>query len=258
MRIVEVLNNPRSSAAHIAEVVGKDAGISAKLLRLVNSPFYGFPTRIDSLSRAVALIGANDLTTLALGISVVNHFKGVPDKLVDMKSFWLHSIACGVLARLFANKKIGLNEERFFVAGLLHDIAKLVLYQDLPEHMGKVLAKARMNSSCQFEIEKESMGFDHARLAETLLSEWKLPVPLQRMIRYHHSPPSGAGGLDSAIIHLADISAIGLMYGTSGQVTVPPLNTQAWDILEFGPGTISAAARQAERQIREIIKIFMR
>lgn len=257
MRIVEVLDNPRSTAAYIAEVVGKDTGVSAKLLRLVNSPFYGFPTRIDSLSRAVALIGAKELTTLALGISMVNHFKGVPSNSVDMKSFWLHSVACGVLARLFANHKIGLNEERFFVAGLLHDVAKLILFKDIPERMRNVFHTAREQALCQFEAEKEVLGFDHTRLAEALLGEWKLPSPLQRMIRYHHSPRSAAGGLDSAIIHISDAMAIALMYGASGQTLVPPLRPGAWEGLELGAGVIEAVAKQADRQIHEITKVFL-
>jgi HD-like signal output (HDOD) protein len=258
MRIVEVLENPRSSASHIADVVGKDTGISVKLLKLVNSPFYGFPTRIDSLDRAVALIGANELTTLALGISVVNHFEGVPDSVVNMKAFWLHSVACGVLARLFANRKVGLNEERFFVAGLLHDMAKLVMYKETPEYMAAALQTAHDKSICQYQAEKRILGYNHTRLGEALLGAWKLPSPLQRMIRFHHSPQGAAGGLDSAIIHVSDVMAIALMYGSSGQYLVPPLKAEAWESLELGTGAITAAARQSGRQIREIMKIFQR
>lgn len=257
MRIVEVLDNPRSTAAYIAEVVGKDTGVSARLLKLVNSPFYGFPTRIDSLTRAVALIGAKELTTLALGISIVNHFNGIPTKCVDMRSFWLHSVACGVLARLFANHKIGLNEERFFVAGLLHDVAKLIMYIEMPEHMRSACCAARKESLCQFEAEGRIIGYDHARLAESLLGEWKLPSPLQRMIRYHHSPRRTAGGLDSAILHISDAMAIAMMYGSSGQTLVPPLAQGAWEGLELGVGVIDAVAKQADRQICEITKVFL-
>ena len=116
-RIMDVLNDPLSSASHLADVVSKDPSLSTKLLRLVNSPFYGFPSKIGSITRAISLIGSADLTNLAIGISVVNTFKLIPPGLMDVKAFWKHSIVCGVAARTLAAHKMGLTEERFFRGG---------------------------------------------------------------------------------------------------------------------------------------------
>jgi putative nucleotidyltransferase with HDIG domain len=257
MRIVEVLNNPRSSASHIAEVVGKDASVSAKLLRLVNSPFYGFPSRIDTLSRAVALIGANELSTLALGISVVNTFKGISPELLDMREFWKHSVACGVIARILSTHKIGLTEERFFVAGLLHDIAKLVMYNEMPLAMAAGLGMTASGSMSQHEAERMVVGYDHTVVGEMLLKEWRLPPALEKMIRHHHSPSARGGVLEAAIIHIADLMTIGLFHGNSGNPLVPALDESAWNGLSLSPGVIPVAAKQAERQIREILGVFL-
>lgn len=103
-RIKEVLDNPASSAEDIAGVVSTDMGLSAKLLKLVNSPFYGFADTIDSIAHAVSLVGIKEISTLALGISTINFFKDIPAELMDMKTFWRHSLSCGILARLIATR----------------------------------------------------------------------------------------------------------------------------------------------------------
>ena len=136
-RIKEVLDSPVSSARHIAEVVSTDPNLSMRLLRLVNSSFYGFPYPIESIPRAVTIIGSRELTNLALAVSTMSIFQGVPEEYVEMRSFWEHSLACGVIARILANLRRFPEEERFFLAGLFHDAGKLVLYRKkTPGHDG--------------------------------------------------------------------------------------------------------------------------
>ena len=154
VRVNEVLGDPLSTSQEAAEAIGMDTGLSAKLLRLVNSAFYGFPVKVDTLSRAVTIVGSRQLTTLALGLSVLAMFKDLPGDLVDMRSFWKHSIGCGVIASSLAEPGIGGEVERLFVAGLLHDVGRLVLYRSLPRHLALVLATARSKERLLRETER--------------------------------------------------------------------------------------------------------
>ena len=118
-QITEALKNPRSSASYVAEVISKDVALSAKLLKMVNTPFYGFPSKIDTLSRAVTIVGTTQLTNLAMGVSVITAFDNIPEEFFTLKEFWLHSVTCGILARLLAGQ-VGIGgNEKFFIAGLL-------------------------------------------------------------------------------------------------------------------------------------------
>ncbi|THB63302.1 MAG: HDOD domain-containing protein [Desulfovibrio sp.] len=255
-RLMEVLDHPRSTSAHLAEVLGKDPGLSAKLLKLVNSPYYGFPSTIDTIQRAVTLIGINELTTLALGVSVIESFGSVPCELVDMESCWKHSIACGLLASFLAARKPGVSEERFFVAGLLHDIGRLVLFARLPEQMVWLIRRAWEDHVALEELEKQYLGFDHASLAGMLLNAWNLPDSLVRMIRFHHCPEQSPNPLEASVVHIADTTSVALCFGQSGTRLVPPISSPAWNTLGLSPAALGQAASQVERHFKEVARTF--
>ncbi|WP_460031127.1 HDOD domain-containing protein [Megalodesulfovibrio paquesii] len=255
-RIVEVLQNPRSSAMHIAEVVSKDVSLSARLLKLVNSPFYGFPGRIDSIPRAVTLLGSNELTTLAHGVTVVREFESLRTQGVDMRRFWEHSVACGLFARALAGRKPGLSEERFFVAGLLHDIGRLVLIKERQDHMRYALALARVEGMPLWRAERRVFGFDHGQVASKLLRSWHFPVDLERMIANHHTPLKSENILEASFVNVADCITLALDIGASGNPFVPSLEARAWEALEITPGVVATAAKQVDRQLGDIMRMF--
>ena len=158
LQISESLNNPRSSAAYVAEVISKDVALAAKLLRMVNSPFYGFAQKIDTLSRAVTIVGTNQLTNLAMGLSVISAFEDVPEKFFTLKGFWMHSVACGIVARLLAAKAGLEGDEKFFVAGLLHDIGRLVMIRNHPAPTTEVLRLAASGRKALVDVEAQLWG----------------------------------------------------------------------------------------------------
>lgn len=255
-QINAALQSPRCSASHLADVVSRDTSLTTKLLRLVNSAFYGFPAKIDTISRAIAILGTNELTTLALGISVVQYFENIPGSLINMKNFWKHSIACGVLSRILASLKVGLSEERFFVAGLIHDVGRLVMFKRLPFASTQALLLSRSTQSPLLDAEQEIMGFDHSEVSGALLKAWRFPATLELPARHHHSPEKSMNPLEPAIVHVADVLAIAMQYGASGTVFVPPLREKAWETLGQGPGILAPAMAQADRQICEILRAF--
>jgi HD-like signal output (HDOD) protein len=256
-RIDKVLRDPRSSVAQLAETISADTSLSAKLLSLANSAFYGLPSKTDSVTRAVTLIGTKEISTLALGVLAIRFFRDIPQNLINMKDFWAHSIACGLFASILAQHKIGFSEEKFFIAGLLHDLGRLVMAMGLPRNMAYAVARSRRQSTPLYEIEEEVFGFDHSKAAALLMRKWEFPVTLVNMVRFHHDPAGSPNPLESSIIHVADIMAIAFQFGHSGEVMVPPLKEKAWEALALSQSVIEPSLSQAERLINETIKDFL-
>jgi HD-GYP domain-containing protein (c-di-GMP phosphodiesterase class II) len=168
--LVDLLSDETSSAQAIGDVIGADPALSAKLLRLANSPYYGIPSRVETISRAVTIIGVKELYSVALTVSVIHAFKDIPHQLVDMASFWRHSVTCGAISRAIGELKRTSGQETLFVAGLLHDIGRLLLYQGAPLHARAALARARHSGIPLFQTEKEVIGLDHAEIGGQVLS----------------------------------------------------------------------------------------
>ena len=158
------------------------------LLRLANSAFYGLPSKTDSITRAVTLIGTKEISTLAMGVLAIRFFKDIPQQLINMKTFWTHSVACGIIAGILAQHKIGFTEEKFFIAGLLHDIGRLIMSMGLPRNMTYAVSQSRRGSTPLYEIEDEIFGFNHTKAAALLMQKWEFPIALKNMVRHHHDP----------------------------------------------------------------------
>jgi putative nucleotidyltransferase with HDIG domain len=256
-RITKVLNDPKSSASHLAEVISKDTSLSTKLLRIANSAFYGLPSKVDTVTRAITFIGLNEISTLAMGVLAMRFFKNIPQKLIDMKTFWIHSIACGTIASIIARNKKGLGEERFFVAGMLHDVGRLVTAITLPQKTVQAILESKKRLTPLFKIEKEIFGYDHAKVAALLLRKWNFPVALENMVGFHHEPAGAPQPLDASIIHFANIMSLSCQFGHSGEIFVPPLSGKAWETISISPGVLAPAISQTERLINEIMKDFV-
>lgn len=228
-RLADIMNDPYSSAADFGAVVSEDSGLTARLLQLVNSAFYGFPSRIESVTQALSVVGTNQLHDLALATSVVTAFEDIPPELVDMESFWRHSLGCGVAAKVLGSHRREPNVERLFVAGLLHDIGRLIIYLGYPDGARDILLRNREAEALLHVTEQEMLGFDHAEVGRKLIQHWNLPNSLQEPIGFHHRPSKATRyPIDAALIHVGDIVAHALRMGNSGEIFVPPVSNHAW------------------------------
>jgi putative nucleotidyltransferase with HDIG domain len=254
--INRVVNDPHSSATHVADVISKDPNLSTKLLKMVNSAFYGFPSKIDTISRTVTILGNTQLSSLALGTSVLMVFGDVPASLVDMKSFWEHSIACGVAARMIARFKKIANTERLFLAGLLHDIGRLIIYKHLPIQGREVLLCAQRTGCLLRSAELEMLGFDHTQIGGELIKKWNFPLILEDALTYHHQPTLSQHFLEASIVHIADILINALTIGTSGERFVPPLIPEAWTELGLQTDIFPRIVQLVDHQVAEITHLF--
>jgi len=254
----EIIANPLSSADDIAQVVSKSPSLVAFLLRIVNSAFYGFPSKIESISRAVTIIGTREISSLALGISTITIFEGIPKGILDMYSFLMHSLACGIISRLLAAQKNMPQTEQLFVSGLLHDIGRLIVYKYFPEKAKILLSRSMESDTLLFQEESTYLGCKHTDIGKYLLQEWKLPFALENNIFYHHNPSTAVNPIPAAIVHLADIIVNGLGMGSSGERFVPPLDYEAWNSLGLSPSSFEAIIGQATHQLFALETVLQR
>ena len=255
-RISEALQSPKTSITHIADLISKDTALSASLLKLANSAIYGVPTKVDSISRAAALIGGRALSLLALGVSAVTMFKNIPVEWVDMESFWKHSVSVAVIAQILASRRDPRVIEQVFVAGMLHDIGRLLLFRNAPFTMARLIAEAAEDKVPLEVREKEALGFHHGELGGRLLKSWDFPQSLWDPIRKHHGPDEDIKDVSSALLAAADVLAAVMGEGNSGSLHVPPLGEEIWKIIDLPFPAIDLTAKQAHRQIKEIYRLF--
>jgi len=253
-KIDEVISRPNTSMADIGKIVGQDPGLTVRLLRLVNSAFYNFPSKVETITQALVIIGTQQLRELVLATSIVHLFQGIPKDLVNMESFWRHSIACGLTARLIATYRHEPNVERFLIAGMVHDVGRLVIYKKIGDLSRSVLVQSRALVKPLFWIEKEILGFDHAQIGRMLLQAWNLPQSLEEAVAFHHHPRlANFYPMEAAVVHVADIVVNAFQCGTSGEHAVPPLESNAWDLIELPETILPSLLNQLRGQLDEVV-----
>ncbi len=258
LRLDEAINDPRCSLADLSEIISSDAGLTGRLLRLANSVFYNFPSRIDSITRAMTLVGTRQLRDLVLATSVIRTFSRIPSTQVNMKAFWQHSIAVGVAARVLAIQMRETNVEHFYVAGLLHDIGRLVQYVLTPDQAAESLEHSLHHRITLHEAEQKLMGFHHAQTGQALLEHWQLPSSLSEPVGDHHSPcESNCYPREAAVLHLADIIVTGMGLGSAGEQLVPPLEDEAWRQLQIPTFQLEPLFHQIDLQYWTAVDVFL-
>lgn len=251
-RLSELLHDPHSAIDAISEVINADPALSTRLLKIVNSPFYGFPSQINTISRAIAVIGIHELTQLVLATSVVKTFDGIPHDLIKMRAFWQHSIACAICAKLLAQAAGYQHSEQYLIAGLLHNIGSLVLYQSVPELAAEAIKSARFGHEVLHLAERRIIGFDHTEAGEALLQAWRLPESLAFVARHHHTPIAAGYATAVCIVHVADVMISAVPFGHSGDQHVPPLDPVAWQRLHLTTEIIPSLLRKVATQLERV------
>ena len=258
MKIEAALDSPKSSSKYLAEILQEDTALTARILRLANSSFFNYPSKIDTVTQAVTVIGTRQLRDIVLASSVVGIFKDIPEELVDMDDFWRHSISCGVTSRVISTIRRENNVETAFVSGLLHDIGRLILYKEKPEQMSALIQESRETNQLLYLGERETFGFDHAILGGLLLKEWKLPTKLIETTLCHHVPSKAKEFVaEAANIHVANILANALQTGSTGEVLVPPLAPAAWDLLGVPPENLELILAETEKQYAVAVEFVL-
>ena len=256
IKVREAVNNPKSSIEDVAFIVNQDPHSAARLLKMVNSSFFGFETEINTVTRAITITGLTQLHDLILATSAVRAFKGIASELVNMKDFWLHSVYCAAMARILARKSNVIDSERLFVCGLLHDLGHLVIYAKCPELAGKVLVRAKQENRPIVMLEKEVLGFDYAEVGGELLKSWKLPPSLYETVTNHVClKAEGQFRLDAAIIHIANILVLQEAQPKTGFLA-PNLDLHVLQMTGLNEEDLGSVKLEAKRAMAEIISLL--
>jgi putative nucleotidyltransferase with HDIG domain len=256
-QVDKAINHPASSTARIGAILSYDQALCARLLRLANSAFYGFPRRVEGIEDAVRIIGTRQLHDLVLATVVLSQFKGIDSQLVSMPSFWRHSLACSIAARSIARLRREPNVERFFVAGLLHDIGSMAMYQMLPERAQLALERHRDSDKDLDETERAVFGCDHAAVGAALMTSWTLPPFFRDATANHHSAGSRGHTPATATIHLADLLVVALDLGSNGEQRLPRLSSDALACVGLPPSALRKVAEEVLSLLGEIESLFL-
>jgi HD-like signal output (HDOD) protein len=229
LKVKETIDCPNFSFKDLSKIINNDPALVARILQIVNSSLYGFEDKIENVDHALNVMGVEPLNELILATSVMKNFKDFPKEiwknLVDMKSFWRHSIACGVTGKYLAQKFGFMNTEKFYLLGMLHDMGSLVLYTQLPEVSKEILIRCKNNKENLSDVEIELLGMSHARVGAHLMKEWGLPQRIYEPVAFHHQPlQSGVYTKETVILHLADCIADELALGNSGEFGPSPIH----------------------------------
>ena len=252
-RTQALINSPDSSATEIGDSLSHDPALTARLLRIVNSPYYGFAAQIETVSRAITLIGTLELLDLVLAASVVRLFDDIPQELVTMDEFWEHSLYTAVMARTLAQRGRAPDTERYFIAGLIHDIGELVLFSKRPAQSAEVLRRAQAKPNERLAAERQVFGFTHGQVGAELARAWNLPPSLVTAIQYHHTPDDAdAFQLEAAIVHCADTVGRSAKSAVPERTAVTGLSAAAWDRLGIPLDHIASLIDQADTQFADV------
>jgi len=205
-QLISLIDNPKTSARNVAQLISTDQALTAKILKLANSAFYGFPREIATVDLAVVVLGFETVKNLGLTVSVLERFSGQGDNSqFDRQKFWEHSIACGVAAKLLAGRLTYRVAGEAFAAGILHDIGKLILSQYFPTEFDEILQVMREEDLYIGKAEEKVLGVTHAEVGSWLAERWNLPRSLEETIAFHHAPGRVEGSAElPSLVHLAD------------------------------------------------------
>ncbi len=257
MKINSIVNDPEGTFEDLAEVISRDVGLSIQLLKIVNSGLYNFQEPVGTISHAISIVGMVQLRDLAVGSIIINTFKELPSQTISMKSFWEHSIATGIAAQTLAIYKKELNPERFYMAGLLHEIGRLVLLVKFQADIDKVIQQNYNDATPAHIIENNLLEVDHCLIGEALLESWNLPKYQQEVVRYHHNPmESEKFSVEASIVHFGDIIAHLLNHSKSGEHYIPQIAVDAWGNIGIPVEMLPTILRVVAERYEEVIASY--
>lgn len=259
VRIIQIVEDPKSTARDLHDVIKNDPALSSRLLKVVNSAFYGLPGQIGNVDRAIVLLGLSAVKNIAIAASMTHLFNGgVAIEGFNGLAVWRHSIGVGVAARLLTSAQGRPALEESFLAGLIHDLGLLVERQVFAKKVAEVIARYNAAPTHFWELEEQIIGADHQAFGAALAAKWRFPMHLCTTIGYHHKPMEVAPAYRElpAMIHAADILTCQSAMGFSSTAATETISQEILDVLKLNLGDMEAVAMQLPEQVAIAESIF--
>jgi HD-like signal output (HDOD) protein len=257
LKLKSVLDSEDYVLADIEQAISHDPALTARLLRMVNSAYFGLAVEISTVSRAINLLGTQQVHDLVLATSVTQTFQKIPEEVMDMQSFWRRSVYCAAASRQLAAACNVLDSDRLFVAGLLSDIGHLVMYQVIPDLSLECITKAKERELPIDIMEHKLLGFDYAMVGAELLHQWNLPMSLSEPVKFHlHASNSIEYPLETAIVHIASLLASAFAANENPEGYLNSMSEVAWQVTGLDSDQCLVIHDAAVAEVGEIIRLI--
>jgi putative nucleotidyltransferase with HDIG domain len=250
VKLIEICNKDEVDLAEISRIVEADPSLSSKILKLVNSAYYGLPRKFDSIRQSISYLGTSTIKNIAIGSSIFQAFNpSVMGEFFDLKVFWWHSIKCAVLARIIARKIQYSNPEEAFLAGLLHDIGRMVLWANYPKEYSALLEKYSGRSDLLLAGEIRQ-GITHCEIGAWMLHRWRLQSFLVDAILYHHEPTEKI----KSALPLVQIIYVANILSHNSAHEDPNISHMISELFENTLSEIGELMSQADEEVDEVAR----
>lgn len=251
VEVLESFEDENADGGAIGHKIAQDQALSAKVLRVANSSFYGLRGKVVTVQDAMVVLGFRNVRTLVMAAGVTGSFPALAAGWFDLRAFWMHGIITAVCARSFAGDA-GINPDRAFTAGLLHDIGRVVLATCFPDHYRRVAEYRALHDCYPIDAERHILGLDHAAVGGALTERWQFAPVIQQAVAGHHSLPDTAtpGGKPdlAGLVHVADVAAHALDLAGDDNELVPQFNTVTWTRMGITWPRFRQCLAEAERR----------
>lgn len=264
LRLRDIINSPSGNAARIASLLANEPGLSMKILHIVNSPAFGLRQPASKVEQAVALLGMDEVANTVLSATLLRCFPPRPGhRNLDLRKFWEHSMGTGIMARILghmAHQSSRLHVDDTFLAGLIHDIGKLMLYQNFPEDFNRVLDLCKAERLTMLKAETRILGFSHQDIGAFVADKWGFERHLVKSLELHNTPDDMDTGDPCytfvSVIHVADTLAHALRFGDSGDPFIPNFAGRSFDALAIDIKLMPQILQQGRSAFAEVKELL--
>lgn len=257
IRAKSVVDDPTSTPMDLAKAISADPAMTARLLKLINSAFWGFGGGIDSLARAVSLLGMDHVHDLVLASSLAQTFERMPPGRMDVEWFWRSSVFRALAATSLARQAEVVDLGRVFTQGLLSDLGHMVLYLTVPELAAQALAQTISHPWDTAQAERTLIGCDYAQVGGALSDAWRLAPSYGDAIRYQNTPQDAdSAGLEASLLHVAGLLAQGHAYDIDTATVIERINPFAWQTLRLAPNCLTQIVPEVEMELAATARMF--
>lgn len=250
--VIQLTQNPESTAFEIAEAISRDQTLASKVLRTANSAYYGFPKKITTVHYAIVVLGLNNIKNIVLSTAIMDRFPNSSGQSVfDRTEFWKHSLLCGIICKKISEHMGLKNLEEMFMCGLLHDFGKLIMDSLFHDEFVQALALAKKENTSLMIAENKIFNFNHSGVGAMVLKKWSFPASLVKAVEFHHFPHESTGSFRIAsIVHVADHLCRRIGIGSGGDDVVPKMDKAAFKLTDLNSEKIKAMSRLITKEFK--------